>query len=493
MAEGVTPRLSVRGLGKAFGGTRALTGVELELRPGEVHALLGENGAGKSTLTKIVSGVLRADTGSLELDGAPFAPRSPAEARRSGVAIVHQEPAVCPHLDVAENVLLGHEPTRFGSIDRRRLRADAAGALALVAPHLSPALRTSELGAADVQLVTLARALAQSDCRLLILDEPTASLAAPEVERLFEVVRRLAASGITILYISHFLEEVRRIAHRFSVLRDGKNAGGGEIASTTTSALVELMAGHAVEDRSRAQPRAGGKVLLSARDLSGMRLPVAASFELRAGEVLGIAGLVGSGRSELLRAVFGLERVKSGELRVAARVGPASPAQRLADGVGLLSEDRKREGLAENLSLRENLTLSKLPAWIWPRWQRAAAQRFIERLGIRTSGPDQPVRDLSGGNQQKVALARLLFHQVDVALLDEPTRGIDVKSRADVYRIIDELAESGRAVLVVSSQFPELLAVCDRIAVLHRGRLGAPLPVSELDEHRLVREAAGAA
>lgn len=489
----MAPVLSVRGLEKAFGGTRALAGVELELAAGEVHALLGENGAGKSTLTKIVSGVYRADRGSLELAGAAWAPRSPAEARRGGVAIVHQEPAVCPHLTVAENVLLGHEPSRFGVVDRRRLAAEAGRALALVAPELPPGARVGTLGPADVHLVTLARALAESECRLLILDEPTASLAAPEVERLFEVVRRLASSGIAVLYISHFLEEVRRIAERFTVLRDGKTVGSGEIAATTTGALVELMAGHAVEERARREPREAGDVLLSARDLAGTRLPVAASFELRAGEVLGIAGLVGSGRTELLRAVFGLDRVKSGELRVRAELGPASPARRLAEGVGLLSEDRKGEGLAEALSLRENLTLSKLPAIVSPRAQRAAAQRFVERLGIRTSGPDQPVRDLSGGNQQKVALGRLLHHDVDIALLDEPTRGIDVKSRADVYGIIDELAGQGKAVLVVSSHFPELLAVCDRIAVMHRGRLGEALPASELDEHGLVKRAAGAA
>ena len=492
MVEVVTPRLEIRRLDKAFGGTLALSGVDLAIGPGEVHALLGENGAGKSTLTKIVSGVLRADAGTLALDGQPFSPRSPAEARRAGVAIVHQEPAVCPHLSVAENVMLGREPARFGWVDRPRLRDEARRALEWVAPELSPDAAMSELGPADVQLVTLARALAHANCRLLILDEPTSSLAAPEVERLFAVVRRLAESGVAVLYISHFLEEVLRIADRYSVLRDGRQVGSGEIAAATASALVELMAGHAIEERRRAEARTGGQVVLSARDLAGARLPISASFELRQGEVLGIAGLVGSGRSELLRAIFGLDRVKSGELRVRAQVGPASPTRRLAEGVGFLSEDRKREGLAENLSLAENLTLSKLPWLVLPARRRAAAQRFIDRLGIRTSGPDQPVRDLSGGNQQKVALARLLHHDVDVALLDEPTRGIDVKSRAEVYAMIDDLARSGKAVLVVSSQFSELLAVCDRIAVMRRGRLGSATPVAELDEHRLALDAAGA-
>ena len=489
----MTSRLSVRGLRKAFGGTTALDGVDLDITPGEVHALLGENGAGKSTLTKIVSGVLTADAGSVALDGTSWAPRSPSEARRGGVAIVHQEPAVCPHLTVAENVLLGHEPARYAVVDRRRLHGLARRALDLVAPHLEPTMRVGDLGPADVQLVTLARALAEHECRLLILDEPTASLAAPEVERLFAVVERLAGSGIAILYISHFLEEVRRIAQRYTVLRDGKRVGSGAIAETTTARLVELMAGHAVEERLQGRARVPGEILLSARDLAGSKLPVRASFELRAGEVLGLAGLVGSGRSELLRALFGLDRVESGELRVAAVVGPASPARRLEHGVGFLSEDRKREGLAEELSVAENITLSKLPPLVWPERQRAAARRFIERLGIRTSGPGQPVRELSGGNQQKVALARLLHHDVRVALLDEPTRGIDVKSRADVYALIDELAASGKAVLVVSSHFPELLAICDRIAVMHRGVLGEPRDARALDERGLMREATGAA
>lgn len=491
MAEVADPRLEIRGLEKSFGGTRALSAVDLSIAPGEVHALLGENGAGKSTLTRIVSGVFAADAGSMRLDGKPHAPRSPAEARRAGIAIVHQEPAICPHLSVAENVVLGAEPARFGWVDRARVRAEAGRALALVAPELSPDAASSSLGPAEVQLVTLARALAQTDCRLLILDEPTASLAAPEVERLFEVVRRLASTGIAIVYISHFLEEVERIADRFSVLCDGRQVGSGAIAGTPATRLVELMTGQTLEARRRREPRTGGEVVLSARDLAGTRLPVSASFELRKGEVLGIAGLVGSGRTELLRAIFGLDRVTRGELRVRAELGPASPGRRLAQGVGLSSEDRKREGLAEALSVAENLTLSKLPAWVRPARQASAARRLIEQLGIKTAGPDQPVRALSGGNQQKVALGRLLHHEVDVALLDEPTRGIDVKSRADVYAIIDELASQGKAVLVVSSHFPELLAICDRIAVMHRGRLAAATPVAELTEHRLMLDAAG--
>jgi ABC-type sugar transport system ATPase subunit len=497
VAEGVAPRLWATGIEKKFGATRALSGASLEVAPGEVHALLGENGAGKSTLMKIVSGVYTPDAGELRLDGEPFRPRSPRDALGAGVAIVHQEPSVCPDLSVAENVLLGAEPTRFSVVERQKLRERAERALAMVRAgdadsQLSPTRMARELAPAELQLVCIARALAESDCRLLILDEPTASLAAHDVARLFDVVRSLSARGIAVLYISHFLEEVRSIAQRFTVIRDGRDVKSGDIADVSLDDLVEWMTGRRVTERPERQRKTPGDVVLSAKQLAGVKLPADASFELRAGEVLGIAGLVGSGRSEVLRAIFGLDRVRSGEVRVRAVAGPATPARRLAQGVGLLSEDRKREGLAEELSLADNLTLSRLPAWVRPRELAAITSRFIAELGIRAAGPGQRARELSGGNQQKLALARLLHHDVDVLLLDEPTRGIDVSSRLDVYRLIDELAARGKAVLVVSSQFPELLAICDRIAVMHRGTLAAARPASELDEHALVREAAGA-
>jgi ribose transport system ATP-binding protein len=495
VAERVAPRLAAIAIEKAFGATRALAGASLEVLPGEVHALIGENGAGKSTLMKVVSGVYTPDAGELRLDDKPYAPRSPLEAREAGVAIVHQEPAVCPDLSVAENVLLGAEPAHFSVVDRKALAERAEQALEMVrAPGqavLAPSRLVAELSAAERELVCIARALAQSDCRLLILDEPTASLAAHDVARLFDVIRGLAERGISVLYISHFLEEVRGIARRFTVIRDGKDVKSGEISDVTLDDLVVLMAGRRVVGRSGRTAHTPGDVVLSARALAGIALPANASFELRAGEVLGIAGLVGSGRSELLRAIFGLDQVVSGEVRVHAEPAPATPARRLAQGVGLLSEDRKREGLAEDLSLADNLTLSKLPLWVDPRQLAAITKDFIQKLGIRASGPEQRARELSGGNQQKLALARLLHHDVEVLLLDEPTRGIDVTSRYEVYRVIDELTARGKAVIVVSSQFPELLSLCDRIAVMHRGVLSEARPASELDEHVLVREAAG--
>ncbi|HEY3493886.1 MAG TPA: sugar ABC transporter ATP-binding protein [Polyangiaceae bacterium] len=492
-------RLVARDIKKAFGGTFALDGVSFEVRPGAVHAVLGENGAGKSTLMKIVAGAVAPDAGTLLLDGEPFTPRDPLAARRRGVAIVYQELSICAHLSVAENIVLGTEPNRAGFIERARLRERAARALEPVTAGRAPLpldLPAGRLAAADQQLVEIARALAQDDCRLLIVDEPTSSLGSDDVTRLFATLGALRERGIAILYISHFLDEVRQIADDFTVLRDGRSVASGRIADTPNDALVEAMAGVRVAAHARRE-RAPGKVVLALDRLGGERLPVEASLELRSGEVLGIAGLVGSGRTELLRAVFGLDSVKRGEVRVAALSGSASPRERLAQGVGLLSEDRAREGLALGLGIARNLTLSRLAplrarGLLSPRRERAIGERLMRELGIRARGPEQRTGELSGGNQQKVALGRLLHHDVDVLLLDEPTRGIDVRSRAEIHRVIDALCEKGKAVLVVSSHLEELLALCDRIAVMKKGRLGPPRPNQGLTERDLLREAAGA-
>jgi ribose transport system ATP-binding protein len=492
--------LRAEGVHKSFGATRALSGVELSVRAGEVHALLGENGAGKSTLLKILAGSFAPDAGVIELGGQRYLPKNPEQAQALGVAFVSQEPALCPDLSVAENILLNELPGRFGLVDRRAQNERAGAALAQVLPEGAPLpdlrQRAGNLGQGDRQLLCLARALAQKQCRLLILDEPTSMLNSSETARLFVVVRELAKRGIAILYVSHFLEEVERLADRYTVLRDGAFVASGEIGQTTRGELVQLMAGREVTELFPRSPRTPGDTVLELSELGGHRLPLSASLSLRRGEILGIAGLLGSGRSELLRAIFGLDPVKRGTLKVKALVGPASPARRLKQGVGLLSEDRKGEGLAESLSLGDNITLSKLESLgrfglVSPARRAQVARSYLEQLGIRARGPDQLARDLSGGNQQKVCVARLLYQGVDVLLLDEPTRGVDVGSRADLYRIIDELATRGNAVLLVSSYLPELLGVCDRIAVMVRGKLGAARPASELTEHDLLLEATG--
>jgi ribose transport system ATP-binding protein len=490
--------LVVRGIGKSFGATRALESVDFTLRPGAVHAVLGENGAGKSTLMKILAGAVRPDAGSLTLDGKAYAPADPLAARRAGVAIVYQELSICPHLSVAENIVLGVEPGKFGWISQRAQERAARAALEPLlgaAGALDPDAKLSALSAAERQLVEIARALSAQNPRVLILDEPTSSLAHDDVERLFGALRVLRERGLAILYISHFLEEVRAIADDYTVLRDGKSVLSGRVAESTNDELIAAMAGQSVSAHTRAVRRAGEPVLVL-KAVAGKRFPVRADLELRAGEVLGIAGLVGSGRTELLRAIFGLDPVVGGEVRVRAFSGAATPARRLAQGVGLLSEDRKAEGLLLDLSIAENVTLSKLRplqrlGLLDPRVERKLASEWVTRLGVRCRDVAQRVSELSGGNQQKVALARLLYHDVDVLLLDEPTRGIDVRSRAEIHAAIDALAAKGKSVIVVSSQLPELLAISDRIAVMHRGLLGPARPASELSEHALLLEATG--
>jgi ribose transport system ATP-binding protein len=493
------PRLVLSGVCKRFGPTTALDGVGLSVAAGEVYAIVGENGAGKSTLMKILSGALMPDAGTMSLEGALYQPRDPMDARRRGVAMVYQELSLAPHLTVAENILLGVEPSRGGFIRRAGMHAAARAALAQLDRGEIPVdARAGSLPVAVQQLVEIARALAQADTRVLILDEPTSSLAEDDVRRLFAAIRRLQARGLSVLYISHVLEEVQEIAGRFTVLRDGRTVGGGDASQVARSEIVRMMAGRQMDQLFPRSAHAPGEVVLELDGVGGIVKPASASLQLRRGEVVGIGGLMGAGRTELLRAVFGLDPVRIGTVRVAAWSGRATPRQRLAQGVGLLSEDRKAEGLALSMSLADNTTLSRLtglgPAGlIWPSRQHAAAARWIDRLRIRCRGSRQAVSELSGGNQQKVALARLLHHDVDVFLLDEPTRGIDVGSKAEIYALIDELALAGKAILIVSSYLPELLGVCDRVAVMHRGRLGATRPASELTEHAVLMEAMGEA
>jgi ribose transport system ATP-binding protein len=391
-----------------------------------------------------------------------------------------------------ENILLGMEPTIGPIVNWPQVRRRAADAMQqLGRADIPPDAPVGRLSLAQQQLVEIARAIAIG-CRVLVLDEPTSSLSKDDIPRLFELVRRLRGQGHAIVYISHFLEEVKQISDRFVVLRDGKTVGGGTTSQSSTDQIVSLMVGRKVEELYPRSPRSTGEVILELQNFSGVQKPKSASLQLRRGEVMGIAGLVGAGRTELLRAIFGLDRVKSGQIRIALHQGPASASSRWNQRVGMVSEDRKSEGLALELSVAENLTLSNLPTFVLPSDQNAAAQNWINRLGIRCRNPSQKVRDLSGGNQQKVALARLLHHDVDVLLLDEPTRGIYVGSKAEIYRIIDQLASSGKAILMVSSYLPELLGVCDRIAVMHRGNLGPARPASDLDEHRIMLEATGA-
>jgi ribose transport system ATP-binding protein len=495
------PRFEMTGVHKRFGATMALDGVDFAVSEGEVHALVGENGAGKSTLMKALSGAIIADAGGMRLEGRPFNPGNPLEARRSGVAMIYQELSLAPHLTVEQNVMLGMEPTWFGMVRRARAREKVREALMeLGHPEIPLDARTGSLSVAAQQIVEVARALAVG-CGVLVLDEPTSALGSRDVDQLFSVIRRLKDQGRAIVYISHFIEEVKRIADRFTVLRDGRVAGGGLASEASVEEIVGMMIGRRIEQLYPRSEREPGEEILTVSGLAGAVKPEQAGVTLRRGEVVGIAGLVGAGRTEFLRALFGLDPVRRGDIKVGAFAGPCSPARRWKQGVGMLSEDRKDEGLAVSMSLADNVTLSKLSGLgplglVLPSRQDAAVKKCIESLDIRCQGPQQSVSALSGGNQQKVALARLLHHDVDVLLLDEPTRGIDVASKAQVYKLIDGLASGGkgrsaRAVLMVSSYIPELLGVCDRVAVMCRGRLGPARPVAELDERRLMLEATG--
>jgi ribose transport system ATP-binding protein len=495
----VTALLRVQGVTKSFGAVSALRGVDLQVERGEVHALVGENGAGKSTLMKILSGALAADGGSIEYAGKPFAPADPRQARAAGVAMIYQELSLAPDLSVLANVMLGSEIARYGVLQAAPMRARVRDALELLShPEITPERRVAELGPGARQLVEVARALV-GDAKLLVMDEPTSSLSHADTERLFAIIERLRARQVSIIYISHALEELQRVADRYTVLRDGISVASGALADTTRAQLIEAMVGRPLAELFPARRTAPGETLLELTDVAGRVLPRAASLTLRRGEILGIAGLVGAGRSELLRALFGLEPVARGEIKVAGLVDHGLPPwTRLARGMGLLSEQRKEEGLALELSVADNLTLPALDAC--SRWgvidraaQRALVMRFAERLRIRCDDAQRAVGTLSGGNQQKVALARLLLCDVELLLLDEPTRGVDVGSKTEIYRLLSELAEAGKAILLVSSYLPELFGVCDRLAVMQRGQLGAARRLQDWTQAEVMREATGVA
>lgn len=490
-------RLRMTGIRKSYGPTAALGGVDLELVPGEVHALVGENGAGKSTLMKVLSGAEQPDHGTMELDGTPYRPGGPQDARRRGVAMIYQELAVCPDLSVEANVLLGLESSTAGflrkGVDRNRVQTALAE---LGHPEIRPEQSVANLTPAARQVVEIARALLV-DVKLLVLDEPTSALTQEDAQRLFDLVKRLKARGVTVVYISHFLEEVEAIADRFTVLRDGLAVGTGVVGQVSRDRMIEMMVGRTVDEQYPSTPHAPGEPVLKLADLAGDGLPRHASLTLHRGEVLGIAGIVGSGRTEMLRAVYGLDPVRNGTVQVHAVVNTlATPGERIEQGIGLLSEDRKEEGLSLDQSLSDNLVLSRLSPYSRlgllsrPRLKQTA-EAFLQKLNVRHRDPDQPVGELSGGNQQKVAIARLLHQNADVLLLDEPTKGVDVGSKAEIYRLIGQLAAEGKAVLVVSSYLPELLGICDRIAVMCRGTLSPARPAAEWTPEQIIASATG--
>lgn len=476
-----SPLLAIRALGKRYAAP-VLVDVDFEVRRGEVHALVGENGAGKSTLSRIIAGLTLPDAGSMTFEGAPHAPRTKREAERSGVRLVMQELNLIGNLTVAENIFLDQLPHRWGWIRYRALHDRARAVLdPLGLGALHPGRRVSALGIGQQQMIEIAAGLSQR-CSLLILDEPTAALMDAEIEHLFAQIKRLKAAGTSILYISHRLEEIQRISDRVSVLRDGQMIASRPTREISLDEIVRLMVGRELEQLGERRPAAPGPVALRVAGLSRKPVVKDVSFEVRRGEILGFAGLMGSGRTETMRAVFGADASDAGQVYIGGGTRPArlrSPKEAIAQGLALLTEDRKGQGLLLPWSIRANLSLLCLPeisglgGWIRRAAEHDQAGRWARALGVRCHSLEQRVAELSGGNQQKVVIAKWLARNCDVLIFDEPTRGIDVGARRDIYRLITDLADQGKAIILVSSDLRELLALCDRIAVMSAGRIAA--------------------
>ncbi|MFF9909804.1 sugar ABC transporter ATP-binding protein [Streptomyces sp. NPDC013457] len=490
------PLLTMSAITKSFPGVRALDGVDLDVAPGEVHCLLGQNGAGKSTLIKVLAGAHQPDGGSITWRGETVQLRSPIAAMRLGIATIYQELDLVEGLSVAENVHLGHEPTTAGFVVRGRAAKASTAALLkrLGHPEIDPARRVGDLSAAQQQIVSMARALSH-DVRLIVMDEPSAALDPDEVDNLFRIVADLTADGVAVVYISHRLEEIRRIGDRVTVLKDGRAVAGGlPAASTPTRDIVALMTGRNVEyvfPPRPSQPPAATPVLqLQGLAREGEFAPV--DLEVRPGEIVGLAGLVGSGRSEILETVYGARKATAGRVVVDGRtLRPGSVRDAVRAGLGLAPEERKAQGLLMLESVTRNVSVSTLArfsraGWIDRTGEREAARAATRELSLRPDNPDAPIRTLSGGNQQKAVLARWLLRGCRVLLLDEPTRGVDVGARAELYAVIRRLADDGLAVLLVSSEVPEVLGLADRVLVLREGRVVHTAPARELDEHRVL-------
>ncbi len=486
--------VEIRGVSKRFPGVQALEDVSLDIRPGEIHAVAGENGAGKSTLMKLLSQLERPSDGTIEIDGKPVRFRNPRHAQRLGIAMVHQEFALAPHLTVADNLALGREKTRAGLIVRGSEKQRAKELLERVRLDIDPGRRVETLSVADQQRVEIAKALAV-DAKVVIMDEPTATLTENEIDELFELIEELKSGGIAIFYISHRLEEVVRIADRVTVMRDGKVVETLEKGDFDESRLVSLMVGREIENL---YPKAESEVRDVVLRVEGITRPGIlhdCSFEVRAGEIVGFAGLIGAGRTELARAVFAADPISEGRIELdGEELKLGSPNEAIAAGIGYLTEDRKGEGLAMQLPVAHNITLAQIPGrgvWIDRAGERKAAQRRVEELDIRTPSLRTPVEALSGGTQQKVVVARWLETDARVLFFDEPTRGIDVGAKAELFKLMGELAADGRAIVLISSYLPELINMCDRIVVLRDGRTVGECKRDEFDEERIMALASG--
>ena len=493
------PFLEFNGITKRFPGVLALDGVSFGVEQGTCHALIGENGAGKSTLGKILAGVQTADGGEIRMDGRLVAPANPLAARELGIAMVHQELAFCPNLSVAENLCLGDLPRHAGFVDRTALRTRARAMLATIGSTIDPDAIIGTLSTGQEQLVQIAAAVG-TGAKVLVMDEPSSSLSASETNELFRLVRELKARGITLIYVSHRLEELFALCDNITVLRDGRHVVTERVAETTPHRVVTQMIGRELLIQTPAHlQRTLGPCRLAVHGLSSEGKFRDINLEVRAGEIVGVAGIVGAGRSEVVQAIFGLDPDATGRVTVAGQpLALRSIDDALASGLGLLPEDRKRQGLVLGLNCRENTALAMLPSlsrlgWVRREEERTLTQRFVNRLRVKTPSLETLTAGLSGGNQQKIALAKWLARSCDVLLIDEPTRGVDVGAKAEIYQLLDELACEGKALLVVSSELPELIGLCRRILVMREGCLAGEVPRAEFSEAALMQLMAGVA
>jgi len=478
---------------KRFGAVVALSNVDFNVRRGTVHALIGENGAGKSTLMKILSGSIKADRGQILFDDNEYFPDGPRQARETGISMIYQELTLAPHLTVEENITLGLEQHHLGILKHQR--TEVKNILNLLGrARLDPDIPVRRLSIADQQLVEIARALF-TKAEVIVMDEPTSSLSASDAQNLFQTIKELKSQGITIIYISHFLEEIQQVADDYTVLRDGHTVATGSMGNVTLNQIVTYMVGRALEDMFPRVPHSMGNVVLSVRHLQHPPFIKEASFDLHAGEILGIAGLVGSGRTNMARSIYGLDAVHKGIIKIKDRkIQDTShhPSRSLAYGISMLSENRKEEGLAVTLPIRDNISLSSLSQHadrfgrIRQTQELGRVTQTVQQIALKYNHLLDPVLSLSGGNQQKVALARVLLDGSPVLLLDEPTRGIDVHSKVEIYQIVGELAVQGYGILLISSYLPELFGICDTLAVMHRGTLSPVKPIDRWSEEEVM-------
>lgn len=491
------PVLKMVGITKQFPGVLALDSVNFEVERGEIHALVGENGAGKSTLLKILAGAITMDKGEILLEGKPVRFSSPLDAINMGIAVIYQEFNLVPYLSAGENIFLGREPRKFnGFVDFKTLHAKAQAILDRIGANFSSREIVSNLSVAQQQMTEIAKALSQN-ARIIAMDEPTSALTDREVEHLFEIARSLKQEGVAIIFVSHRLEEIFQIADRITVLRDGKYVGTKRVEETNRDEVITMMVGREIKEKIPKRPAKIGEEILRVEGLTRKGVFSDISFTLHKGEVLGLAGLVGSGRTEIARAIFGADPIDAGKIYLEGKeVRIRNPQDAIRLGIGLLTEDRKRYGLVLPMTVRENTTLANLMEVAirgfinFPK-ERAVAKKYVEELSIKTPSIEQIARNLSGGTQQKLVLAKWLFTKSKVLIFDEPTRGIDVGAKVEIYELMNQLAERGVGIIMISSELPEVLGMSDRILVIHEGKIAGELKREEATQEKIMHLATG--